>query len=69
MAPDYQFPDSAAEPALSLDGRMLAFTRGGGFFLGKNKQVYVKLLPDGTPVQLTHDPCVRQSNKFQIPLR
>lgn len=58
------FPDSAAEPALSRDGRMLAFTRGGGFFLGRNKQVYVKLLPDGIPVKLTHDPMAKMFPQF-----
>ena len=39
------------EPALSPDGRMLAFLRG----IGGSAQLYVKLLPDGEPVQLTHD--------------
>jgi DNA-binding winged helix-turn-helix (wHTH) protein/Tol biopolymer transport system component len=45
-----KFPDSVSEPALSPDGHMLAFIRGYG--LG---QVYVKILPDGEPVQLAHD--------------
>ncbi|HEX8813641.1 MAG TPA: protein kinase, partial [Terracidiphilus sp.] len=40
------------EPALSPDGRMLAFFRGTG---AAPPQLYVKLLPDGEPVQLTHD--------------
>jgi len=48
------FTDSAVYPALSPDGRMLAFIRGDSSFLGEG-QVYVKLLPDGQPVQLTHD--------------
>jgi eukaryotic-like serine/threonine-protein kinase len=39
------------DPALSPDGRMLAFMRG----TGGPPQLYVKLLPDGEPVQLTHD--------------
>lgn len=43
-------PGSVSEPALSPDGRMLAFMRGGG-----RPQIYVKMLPDGQPVQLTHD--------------
>src|SRR5581483_10487633 len=44
------FVDESFEPALSPDGRMLAFLRGSG----RAAQVYVKLLPDGEPVQLTH---------------
>ena len=48
------FTDSAVYPALSPDGRMLAFIRGDNTFLGPG-QVYVKFLPDGQPVQLTHD--------------
>ena len=39
------------EPTLSADGRMLAFLRE----TGGSAQLYVKLLPDGEPVQLTHD--------------
>jgi serine/threonine protein kinase/Tol biopolymer transport system component len=41
------FSDSATYPALSPDGRMLAFIH--------SSDVYVKPLPDGDPVQLTHD--------------
>ncbi len=48
------FTDSAVYPALSPDGRMLAFIRGSDSFLGPG-QIYVKFLPDGQPVQLTHD--------------
>src|SRR5277367_2620469 len=48
------FADSAVAPALSPDGRMLAFIRGDSTFVGHG-EVYVKLLPDGEPVQLTHD--------------
>src|SRR5262249_49149308 len=48
------FADSAVAPALSPDGRMLAFIRGENTFVGPG-EVYVKLLPDGEPVQLTHD--------------
>lgn len=52
-----QFPDSVIQPALSPDGRMVAFVRGPSnpimpFAAG---QVYVKMLPDGEPVQLTND--------------
>jgi Tol biopolymer transport system component len=49
------FADSAVAPALSSDGRMMTFIRGGSTFYGSG-QVYVKLLPDGQPSQLTHDP-------------
>ena len=45
------------EPALSPDGRMLAFLRGTG---GQPPQLYVKVLPDGEPVQLTHDEAVNK---------
>jgi tRNA A-37 threonylcarbamoyl transferase component Bud32 len=48
------FSDAATDPSLSPDGRMLAFKLGGSWFM-KPGQIYVKLLPDGRPVQLTHD--------------
>jgi DNA-binding winged helix-turn-helix (wHTH) protein/Tol biopolymer transport system component len=43
---------SAKAPALSADGKMLAFIVGGSDFLDPG-QVYVKLLPDGEPEPLT----------------
>jgi serine/threonine protein kinase/Tol biopolymer transport system component len=49
------FSDYATAPALSKDGRMVAFFRGSKIFLGTG-QVYVKLLPDGESRQLTDDP-------------
>ena len=49
------FSDYATAPALSRDGRMVAFFRGGGYFQGSG-QVYVKLVPDGESKQLTDDP-------------
>jgi eukaryotic-like serine/threonine-protein kinase len=49
------FADSATAPALSPDGRMVTFIRGGEFFLSTG-QIYVKLLPNGEAVQLTDDP-------------
>lgn len=45
------FSDESFDPALSPDGRMLAFLRGSA----DSAQLYIKLLPDGEPVQLTHD--------------
>jgi Tol biopolymer transport system component len=49
------FSDSASAPALSPDGRMVTFLRGGIPFL-TTEQVYVKLLPDGQSTQITNDP-------------
>jgi Tol biopolymer transport system component len=48
------FADSATQPALSPDGRILAFIRGPGTSLTPG-QIYVKFLPNGEPVQLTYD--------------
>jgi serine/threonine protein kinase len=57
------FADSATSPALSPDGRVLAFIRGSSTFFGPG-QIYVKLLPDGKPVQLTHDDSLKMSPQF-----
>jgi Tol biopolymer transport system component/predicted Ser/Thr protein kinase len=57
------FTDSAVYPALSPDGRMLAFIRGNDSFVGPG-QIYVKFLPDGQPVQLTHDSTEKLSPAF-----
>jgi hypothetical protein len=57
------FTDSAVYPALSPDGRMLAFVRGSDSFFGPG-QIYVKFLPDGDPVQLTHDSMSKLSPTF-----
>jgi len=57
------FTDSAVYPTLSPDGRMLAFIRGNDAFFGPG-QVYVKFLPDGEPVQLTHDSTDKLSPAF-----
>ena len=57
------FPDSVTSPALSRDGRMLAFIRGLDTFTGPG-QIYVKLLPDGDPVQLTDDALEKMSPVF-----
>jgi DNA-binding winged helix-turn-helix (wHTH) protein/Tol biopolymer transport system component len=57
------FADSAVSPALSPDGRILAFIRGPDTFMGTG-QIYAKLLPDGEPVQLTHDSLAKMSPQF-----
>ena len=57
------FTDSAVYPALSPDGRMLAFIRGDNSFFGKG-EVYVRLLPSGDAVQLTHDSLLKLSPVF-----
>jgi len=50
------FNDSATAPALSPDGRMVTFIRGGTWFLSRDGQIYVKTLPNGEAVRLTDDP-------------
>jgi Tol biopolymer transport system component/predicted Ser/Thr protein kinase len=57
------FTDYAVYPALSPDGRMLAFLRGPNTFLGPG-DVYVKMLPSGEPVQLTRDHDVKLQPVF-----
>ncbi len=57
------FSDSVSQPALSPDGRMLTFVRGPGTFQTEG-QVYVKLLPDGEPKQLTQDNFRKMSPVF-----
>ena len=59
------FADSATDPVLSPDGRMLAFIRGVSLNTSFGPgQVYVKLLPDGEPVQLTRDNLFKGNPKF-----
>jgi Tol biopolymer transport system component len=57
------FTDSAVAPALSPDGRMVAFYRSNSWFLTPD-QIYVKLLPNGEPVQLTNDPKLKYGVSF-----
>jgi serine/threonine protein kinase/WD40 repeat protein len=57
------FTDAAVYPALSPDGHMLTFIRGTNTFLTPG-DVYVKILPSGEPVQLTHDKLVKLSPEF-----
>src|SRR5262249_2526596 len=56
-------PDSVSQPALSPDGRILTFVRGPSTFAGPS-QIYVKILPDGEPVQLTRDDLFKMSPVF-----
>ena len=58
-----KFTDSVCQPALSPDGRMVTFIRGESTFFGPG-QIYLKILPDGDPVQLTHDNLDKMSPVF-----
>jgi Tol biopolymer transport system component len=58
-----RLPDAVSQPALSPDGRMLTFVRGPGTFYTPG-QIYVKMLPDGEPKQLTHDNRLKMSPVF-----
>jgi len=57
------FTDSVVYPTLSSDGRMLAFIRGDDSFMGPGN-IYVKLLPGGEPVPLTHDSRLKLAPAF-----
>jgi serine/threonine protein kinase/Tol biopolymer transport system component len=62
------FNDSAIHPAVSPDGRMVTFIRGGSFATSAggrtDVQIYVKILPTGEPVQLTRDPYQKEQPVF-----
>ena len=55
--------DSVTQPAISPDGRMIAFIRGPHTFVSPG-QVYVKQLPSGEPVPLTSDSHPKMSPVF-----
>ena len=57
------FPESATSPALSPDGRLLAFIVGESAYLGPG-QIWIKQLPNGESVQLTHDSLPKTSPAF-----
>src|SRR5262249_42833569 len=57
------FTDSAVAPALSPDGRMVAFYRSDTWFHSPD-QIYVKSLPNGEPVRLTNDPRLKYGLAF-----
>lgn len=48
------FTDSAVAPALSPDGRMVAFIRGNNWFLSSDP-IYAKMLPNGEAKRITDD--------------
>jgi len=48
------FSDSASGPALSPDGRMVAFFKGNARFTNSGA-IYAKILPNGDAVQITRD--------------
>jgi eukaryotic-like serine/threonine-protein kinase len=56
-------PDPVSQPALSPDGRKLAFVRSSSTYYALG-QIYVKTLPDGEPVQLTRDSLKKMSPAF-----
>ena len=60
-----KLPDSVSQPALSPDGSKITFVRGPETFFGPG-QVYVKTLPDGEPLQLTHDSLMKMSPVFSL---
>jgi eukaryotic-like serine/threonine-protein kinase len=55
--------DPVSQPALSSDSHMVAFVRGSSTFAATG-QIYVKILPDGEPVQLTRDDLQKMSPVF-----
>jgi DNA-binding winged helix-turn-helix (wHTH) protein/Tol biopolymer transport system component len=57
------FTDSAVSPALSPDGRMLAFIRGSDSFMSAD-QIYIKMLPDGEARRLTDDKRIKYGLAF-----
>jgi len=57
------FTDAVMSPALSSDGRLLVFKRGLDTLTGPG-QIYVKVLPDGDPVQLTNDSLAKMRPAF-----
>jgi len=49
------FNDAAFSPALSPDGRTIAFIVGSDVGFPYRGEIYTKMLPSGEPVQRTHD--------------
>lgn len=67
-APQYKqltsFEDEAFSPALSPDGRMIAFIRGSDLAFPSLGEIYVKIMPDGEPVQVTNDSFLKYGVAF-----
>lgn len=60
------FTDSASVPAISPDGKVVAFIRGRGRYGGSTAQgqIWFKTLPEGEAVQLTDTPFAKQTLAF-----
>lgn len=58
------FSDAAFEPALAPDGRMLAFLVGNDVGFPFSGEVFTKMLPDGEPIQRTHDSVLKYGVAF-----
>ena len=58
------FTEAAFEPALSPDGRMMAFLVGNDVGFPFTGQVYTMMLPDGEPIPRTHDPSLKYGVAF-----
>jgi hypothetical protein len=62
------FNDAAEIPALSRDGKLVAFLRGPGSFgtSANAGQIWFRSLPDGEPFQLTKTPLRKQTINFSL---
>ena len=58
------FTEAAFEPALSPDGRMMAFLVGSDVSFPFSGQVYTVMLPNGEPIQRTHDALLKYGVAF-----
>ena len=59
------FTDSALAPALSRDGRMVAFIRGNNSFLTAD-QIWVKVLPNGEAKRVSDDGRLKYNVAFSL---
>jgi len=58
------FSDTAFDAALSPDGRMLAFIVGSDVSFPPAGEIYTMMLPDGEPIQRTHDSVLKYGVAF-----